>query len=166
MKNTIKLVIFLAIVAALSGLVLGYVNSITKPIIEENEIKVEKQNLEKMCPGAEFTIMEFDEMPEEILGVYEANGTGYIFKCAARGYHDDITTLIGLDYDGTIFDVIILSNSETSGVGTKVFDKLDSLYIGKTIDQDVDILSGATYTSNGMIKMINASKDAFKSISK
>ena len=51
MKKTIKLVLFLAIVSAISGLSIGYVNSFTEPVIKENAIAAEMKNLEVIFPG-------------------------------------------------------------------------------------------------------------------
>ena len=49
--KTVKITLFLAIVACLSGLSIGLVNSFTSPIIEQNAIAAEKQNLELIFPN-------------------------------------------------------------------------------------------------------------------
>ena len=51
MKKALLLVLFLGVVSAISGLCVGYVNSITEPIIAEKLIAAEKENLEKMIAG-------------------------------------------------------------------------------------------------------------------
>ena len=48
MKKALLLVVFLGIVSAISGLSVGYVNSITEPIIQDRLLAAEKENLEKM----------------------------------------------------------------------------------------------------------------------
>ena len=48
MKKALLLVLFLGVVSAISGLCVGYVNSITEPIIAEKLIAAEKENLEKI----------------------------------------------------------------------------------------------------------------------
>lgn len=166
MKKIIKLVVFLGIVSAVSGLLLGFVNSITDPIIQEAAVKAEKANLELMYPGSEFT-KTGDNLVDgtTILGIYEAKDHGYVFKLWGKGYSSSgITILAGFDYNGTIEQVIALEQQETSGFGSRVFDSLDALYKGKTIDQEVDMLSGATVTSNAMKGMLNAAKAAFPSL--
>jgi len=163
MKKTITLVLFLAIVSAVSGLLLGYVNSVTDPLIQEAAIKAEKANLELMYPNGEFAKVG-DNLCDgkTILGIYEVKGEGYVFKMWGKGYSSSgITILAGFDKDGTVTKVVALEQQETSGFGSKVFDQLDKLYVGKTLDQDVDMLSGATVTSNAMKGMFDAAKAAF-----
>lgn len=163
MKKIITLVLFLGIVSACSGLILGYVNSITEPIIQEAAIKAEKANLEIMYPGSEFkSVGENLVDGTTILGIYEAEGKGYIFKLWGKGYDaGGITILAGFDYDGKITNVVALEQKETSGFGSKVFDKLNDLYVGKALDEDVDMLAGASVTSKAMKSMFDAAKEAF-----
>ena len=123
----------------------------------------EYATLEVMYPGAEYE--KLDITNDVIAGAYEAKGQGYAFKCTGKGYHE-MTILIGLDYDGTIISVIPLEHQETSGFGAELFkdDAIASLYVGKTLDQEVDSRAGATLTSKAMVTMTNACKEAYKSI--
>ncbi|MDO5440045.1 MAG: FMN-binding protein [Erysipelotrichaceae bacterium] len=165
MKKILTLVLFLGIVSAISGLVLGYVNSVTEPLIQEAAIKAEKANLELMYPGADFTPVGDKYVDgSTILGIYEADGQGYIFKLWGKGYSSSgITILVGFDYDGTIQKLVPLEQQETNGFGAENFkdDAINSLYIGKTLDQDVDLRSGSTVTSKAMQGMIAAAKAVF-----
>jgi len=165
MKKTIKLVVFLAIVSALSGLCIGLVNSITEPIINENKIAAEKVNLEKMYPGAEFKSLDYSDEDGVIIGAYEVVSKGYIFKGKATGFNSsiDIIVLVGMDKNGTITNVIALQQSETKGFGSKCFDanNINNLYIGKKVNEEVDILSGATYTSNAMKEIMAKAQEAY-----
>ena len=61
MNKTIKLAVFLGIVAAISGLLLGFVNSITEPIIEAKALEAEKANLEIMYPNGEFDVANYKD---------------------------------------------------------------------------------------------------------
>ena len=154
MKKTIKLAIFLGIVAAISGLLLGFVNSITEPIIEAKALEEEKANLEIMYPKGEFEVVNYTDEDDVILSVYKANGTDYVFKATATGYNSStpIIVLVGVDENGAIKNVIALQQQETNGIGSKVFDSdnIKNLYVGKDNIDDVDMLSGATFTSSAM----------------
>lgn len=164
MKKIISLVLFLGIVSAISGLLLGYINSVTEPIIAETAIKAEKANLELMYPGAEFKPVGENLQDDTILSIYEAEGKGYIFKLWGKGYSSSgITILAGFDYDGTIQNLVVLEQQETNGFGAENFkdENIQKLYIGKTLDQEVDMRSGSTVTSNAMKEMLNAAKAAF-----
>ena len=166
MKKILKLVLFLGIVSAVSGLLLGFVNSITDPLIKEAAVKAEKANLEIMYPGAEFEPAGENLVDgTTILGIYEAKNNGYIFKLWGKGYASSgITVLAGFDYDGTLQKIVALEQQETNGFGSKVFDQLESLYVGSALGDEPNMLAGATVTSNAMKGMLNAAKAAFPNL--
>ena len=154
MLKLLKLVLFLGIVGGLAGFSVGYVNSLTAPIIEENLIKLEEKNLALMFPEGEFTPIDLTDQEGYIEKAYEVKDTGIVVKFKTRGYNGSspILALVGFNQDGEIIDVLALSQQETDGFGSRVFDpiNIDKLYIGKGLDQEVDLLSGATVTSKGM----------------
>ena len=56
----LKLALFLAVVAGLSGAALSVVYEMTDPIIQEAKIASEKENLVKIYSSAEFKALETD----------------------------------------------------------------------------------------------------------
>lgn len=168
MNKTLKLVLFLAIVSALSGLSIGIVNSFTAPVINENAIAAEKKNLEVIYPGGDFKAVDYVDSEGVIIGAYKVEGQGFVFKTTAKGYNSSnpIVVLIGMDNNGTVTNVVELQQSETSGIGSKCFEKenIQSLYVGKTVDQEPDMLTGATFTSNAMKTMIIKAQEAYGKI--
>lgn len=160
MKNVIKLVLLLAIVSGLSGLCVGYVNSVTEPIINENLIAAEKGNLELMFPGENFKSLEIKDESGYILGAYEVEGIGTAVKFTCVGYNGSspVVGLVGFDKDHKVVDVIALSQQETKGFGARVFeeDNIKNLYVSKNADQEFDLLSGATVTSTAMKNCLTA----------
>ena len=165
MKKTIKLVLFLAIVSAISGLSIGFVNSLTEPVIEKNAIAAEMKNLEVIFPGGEFTSVDYTDSEGVILSAYKVEGKGFVFKATAKGYNSStpIIALIGMDDNGTIVNVVALQQAETSNIGTRCFEKenVKSMYVGKTIDEEPDMYTGATFTSNAMKTMIIKAQEAY-----
>lgn len=168
MNKTLRLVLFLAVVSAISGLAIGVVNSFTEPVINENNRKAEVAYLELMYPETEFVTIDYSDSDKVILGAYEAVDKGYVFKATATGYNGStpIIALIGMDKKGTITNIIPLQQQETNGFGARCFEaaNIKSLYKGKAIDEDVDMLAGATLTSNAMKKMCDKAKEAYTSI--
>ena len=166
--KTVKITLFLAIVACLSGLSIGLVNSFTSPIIEQNAIAAEKQNLELIFPNGNFTAVDYTDDDGVITGVYKVADKGFVFKASAKGYNasNPIVTLIGMDTEGVIVNVVALEEQETKGVGTKCFEEenVQKLYIGKTLDQQVDGITGATFTSEAMKIMIGKAQEAFREV--
>lgn len=161
MQKIIKLALFLGIVAALAGGALSFVFNLTDPIIQEAKIAAEKENLVKIYPSAEFVAMETNlaDYPS-IEGVYEAVGSGYVYKCSVVGYggaSSPIQFLLALDNDGTYKGYVVLScTGETKGFGDKVSqDPFINSVVGKNIGDTVDTISGATISSTAVVNGIN-----------
>jgi iron complex transport system substrate-binding protein len=75
------------------------------------------------------------------------------FTGTATGYHGhlDVTTEIG--EDGKIFGITVDKNSETKGIGTVAIEKIPQRII-EAQSLGVDVVSGATLTSNGIINAV------------
>ena len=106
----LKLALFLAVVAGLSGAALSSVYEMTDPVIQEAKIASEKENLVKIyTSGEEFKAVETNLSDYPALqAVYEASSggsvKGYVYKCSVTGYggaSTPIVYLIALDKDGT-----------------------------------------------------------------
>ena len=162
MKKALQLVLFLGIIAMISGVAVGYVNSITEPIIQDNLLANEITNLEAMYPGAEFAALEVSDDSGYVQGAYEVVGEGYAVKIQTTGYNSStpIIALVGFDNEGTITGLMAIQQQETDGFGTKCFEdgNVDALHVGKTLDETVDLLSGATVTSTALQNAISAAQ--------
>lgn len=160
----IKMGLFLALVAAIAGGSLSFVNSITADIIAENAIASEKANLELIFPDADnFVIVEnFDDESGLILGVYEAVGYGIVYKVQVTGYANPIIFMVGISDDAKIVGYEVLEVKDTAGIGDRIKNPefTDNL-IGKTSTDGIPVLSGATVSSGAVVKGINAAKDMF-----
>lgn len=168
MNKTIKLALFLGIVAAISGLVLGIVNYITEPVINQNAVKAEQKNLELMYPNAEFKILDYKDDDGIIIGAYKANDTNYIFKGTAVGYNSStpIVVLVGLNKDGAIENMVALEQQETNGFGARCFEKenIANLYLNKKSVDEIDMLSGATFTSTALKTIMGEVFEAYEAV--
>lgn len=166
-KKIIHLVLFLGVVSAISGLLLGWVNSFTAPLIAANNSATELKYIKQMY-GDDATIEVLDAYNGDVIkGAYVVSNGGYAFRCEAKGFDGDgITAVIGFDDNGTVVGVSTIKMNETAGFGAENFtaDFVKEHYIGNTIDQEVDMRAGSTLTSNAVKTMINACKDAYKSI--
>ena len=149
------------------ALLLSVINMFTAPIIEarENE-KANQAMLEVLPDGKNFTPLALDDTyPEAIVEAYSADG-GFVFRTVGKGRNGDIVAMVGVDTEGKIVGVQIISNSESAGYREKVFDKVsgtDGEYKGQTLDTFTPfIASGSTMTSNGVADAIKASLQAFE----
>ena len=162
MNKIIKSVLFLAIVAGLSGAALSFVYEMTDPVIQEAAIASVKDSLSKIyTSGEEFKAVEtsLSDYPS-LQNVYEAvsggSTKGYIYKCSVSGYggvNTPIVFLIALDQDGTYkgYDVIDCSG-ETKGFGSQVAEEtFKNGIVGKNIGDSIDTISGATISSSAVV---------------
>lgn len=90
---------------------------------------------------------------------------GYAIKVVAAGSQGDIEMIVGILPDCTVGGVSVISSSETSGIGTKVTNNeggvLDHFKGAKgagslVVGVNVDAVSGATVSTKGVTKGVNA----------
>ena len=160
------IVVLVLICAIMSGL-LALTNNVTAPIIEEAERKANAEARLEVMPLADS--VGFDEVntegypsvaateaggiPESITGIYKAEGVGYVFSLTTQGYggKGTLKMTVGIDLDGRITGVKVLSHSETAGLGSKI--TTDANFYGQFPGLDAagaaaaDTISGATFSS-------------------
>lgn len=107
----------------------------------------------------------------EVLEAKDASGNslGYVMSIGSKeGYGGEIGISLGVDLTGTVTGMKVLSSSETAGLGAKcqedVFqsqfagiqsDEITYTKTGKSADNEIDALSGATITTKAVTKAIN-----------
>ncbi len=161
MKNHIKNVLSLTIICAVISLLLAVTNSITAPIIKQQESSAVNEGLIEVLPqgeGFEPVDLSKYELPETVEEAYSEKNGGYVFKLKTAGYGSDLILMCGIDKDGTVKGIKYVSGNETLGVETTYGEKLVNA-TADTIDS-VETVAGATKTS-GAFK--GAVKDALNS---
>ena len=84
-----------------------------------------------------------------------------------KGFNGPTPLLIALDADGRIKDIVLLENQETPNFAKRVVDgglyqAWNGLTIDEALNKDVDAVSGATYTSNGVKNSLKARLQAYQ----
>jgi electron transport complex protein RnfG len=77
---------------------------------------------------------------------------------SGKGFHGEIGVMVGVSKEGTILDIGITSHTETPGIGTRVTeatytDRYRGLPATKGVT--VDAVSGASYSSKGVVAAVN-----------
>ena len=149
------ILVLVLICAVMSGL-LALTNSATAPIIEEAERKANEAARLEVLPAADsFEQVEIAGVPDSITGVFQAgNGAGFTFSITTQGYggKNTLKMAVGIDTDGKITGVKVLSHKETAGLGSKI--TADEGFYGQFPGLDAagaaaaDTISGATFSSN------------------
>ncbi len=178
---TIKLFLICFIVAGL----LGFINSITAPIIEINEEKEFNTSMQQLLPDAkEFEEIETSgfapsksgvELKSLYKGVDGENVCGYVASTVCReGYGGDINVMVGITDEFKVAQIKIMSMSETAGLGAKAnTDDFKNQFIGlksnigvkknnggSAEDNTISAISSATVTSKAVTKAVNCALDA------
>ena len=167
----IKPVIVLFCICLVVSALLGFTNSVTAPIIEENARITAEQPRSAVLAGATgFTEVELSDAQLSelnITGAYKENsGLGYVITSANKGYGGDVTVTVGLDASGKIVGLSANVSTETSGVGSKAGQEAyTDQFVGLTGNSDsVDKISGATYSSTAVKTGVNAALAAYDAI--
>jgi Na+-translocating ferredoxin:NAD+ oxidoreductase RnfG subunit len=84
-----------------------------------------------------------------------------------KGFNGPTPLLIALDADGRINNVVLLENQETPNFAKRVVDgglyqAWNGLTVDEALDKQVDAVSGATFTSNGVKKSLIARLKAYQ----
>ena len=168
MKKIIHLVVFLGVLSAIAGGLLSYVNGLTAPVIQENALAAEKASLQELFPDTdEFAKLEFTDETGIVENVYDAGEAGFAFKCSNIGFNTStpIQMIIALDNEGTTIGFQVVSHQETAGLGDVIeTEGFNENVVGRTIDEDIDLVSGATYSSTAVREAIQAAKAVFTQI--
>ena len=107
-----------------------------------------------------------------IYNALSADGTviGYAIEVTSHeGYGGDIKLMCGITADGVLRGVSILEISETAGLGMRAesvlvpqihnmnTDQITFTKSGKTAENEIDAISGATITTTAFVNIVNAS---------
>lgn len=159
MKQNIKnLAVFVCICSVIT-LLLAITNSITEPIIEQNQRDASNKALRKVMPegkGFEAVPLAYYDLPSNITYVYrEASGKGYVIKLITSGYGSDMVIMCGVDSNYVVTGAVCLSSNETLGKEKTYGESFkDKDFAGVNA---VDTVSSATKTTAAYK---NAVKDA------
>ena len=187
-KYIIKLTVTLFATCLVVAFCLGLVNGVTLPNITASNLAKTNAALAKVYPEideANFVATEI-EVSDDVAAAasaYSATVTnvyaitdggaeaGYAVKLDVSGSQSTISMMVGIDMDGAVTGVSIVTNSETSGIGSKVMSNepltngtrvLDQ-FIGKSaadgvlsVGSNVDAITGATVSTKGVTTGVNA----------
>ena len=166
----IKTAAILFIITAISAGLLAYINSITAPLINANNILKQEKAMTKVLPDADFDVnqnLKNDNMDKTVTAVYkDKNDTGFAVMVSPSGYGGEISMVVGVLADGTVSGVDIISQSETAGLGAKCTDnaflsqftgKTESITVAKGTakDNQINAISSATITSKAVTNGVN-----------
>ena len=171
---TVSLLLICLVVAVL----LGGTNELTKePIAQLQAQKADEAKLQ-VCPDA----VSFDGAKGLEIECYrgldvDGNVIGYAIPTSHKGYGGEIEIMVGINLQGEITGVSILSINETPGLGMNAKNEEftnqfmtripENGFTAKGDDasmQKIDALTGATITSEAVSQAVNKAVEVYKSL--
>lgn len=157
---------------------LSVTNFVTKDTIQALNLEIEKESRTIVLPDA--TNFEAGDSEESYYVGKADDGSikGYVFATTAKGYGGTIRVMTGIDIEGFVTGVTILSMNETPGLGmnaqnpsfTDMYkqvvpeDGFDVVKSGTACDGHTVALTGATITSQAVTDAVNSAIDQYHKI--
>lgn len=181
-KTIIKDALSLVAITLVAGICLSFVHEVTADKIAFAEAEERNASYREVFPEASEFVAP--DNPEDYCGATETagvtieeallavDGDGNVLGCvisstSANGYGGDITLSVGVDVDNVITGMKVTSMSESPGFGSHCQDEdfqaqfkglsgeITYTSSGKTKPNEIDMISGATFTSNAVTEAVN-----------
>ncbi len=187
MKDIIKLLVALTLIAAIAGLVLSVVEKATRePIAAQRKAQMVKALSAVLpdfdnSPDADSVVLEngVDKKGNPVLiTFYRARKNnelvGTAFKMIApEGYSGNIEIMIGVKPDQSINAIEILTHAETPGLGSKIAEGwFKEMFQGKSLENadwrvkkdggEFDQISGATISPRAVVGALKAGLEFYR----
>lgn len=158
LRLTLTLFFISAIVAGL----LALVNFVTADTIAEKTAEKAESAMRQVLEAERYEPMDVPE-GSAVTAAFRAGDKGYVVRVAPNGFGGAIDMMIGIDADGAVTGVAIVSQSETASLGANCTrEDFRQQFIGATdelsVSKDggtVDALTGATVTSRAVTEGVN-----------
>ena len=187
MNGTLRLVLVLTLITASAGLILSVVESMTRaPIAEQRRLETLRA-LQAVLPPANNSpdsdtvqlVTGQDKRGRDVArtfyrGRQKGALSGIAFKVVAPdGYSGNITVMVGVDPEGTVAGVEILSHSETPGLGDKIAQPaFKGIFVGKNLMNadwrvkkdggEFDQITGATISPRAVVGAVRKGLEFFR----
>ena len=163
------LAICIVVAAALAG-----VNAITKPVIDELNAAAIQEAIATVLPGGfDNEVSDFTDATGIVSKVYQG-ANGYAVEVGPGGFDNTITMMVGVDNEGKVLGISIVSQTETAGLGavsaagTPKGIAFRDQFVGMSAENkilvekdngEVAAITGATITSRAICVGVNAALD-------
>jgi electron transport complex protein RnfG len=171
MRDFVKMISILFIVCGLAAGSLAVVNAVTKERIATYEKRRRDAALQEVSPGAD----EFKNVaPDRVWEAWrEGQKVGEVFLSQVQGYSGAITLVFGIDSEGGVTGLQVLSHTETPGLGAKIATAhFKDQFKNKRVEQltlkkddpakgQIDAITGATISSRAVTAAVRSMLESF-----
>lgn len=162
--------ICIVVAAALAG-----TNALTEKRIAQAALAKAEESRMVVLPGAE----SFEERDSHYAGLDGAGQTvGYVFETEGKGYGGTVKVMTGISNEGEITGVVVLSHSETPGLGANAekesFREQYQQPVGNLAggiqvvkfqapnEGEIQAMTGATITSAAITNAVNSAIEMYQ----
>lgn len=161
--------ICVVVAAALAG-----TNALTRDRIAQAAAQKAEESRMVVLPGAE----SFEEKDGHYAGMAGGQAVGYVFETESKGYGGTVKVMTGISTEGEITGVVVLSHSETPGLGANaekesfreqykqpVGDLAGGISVVKfqaPAEGEIQAMTGATITSAAVTNAVNSAIELYQ----
>lgn len=172
----VSLLVICVVVTAL----LAVTNAITSPKIDslskETQEKTKKIVLNTATSFSEEKTVDVDGTQYKYFsGANDSEEVGYVFLTSSKGYGGEIGVMVGVNMNGAVTGVQVLSINETAGLGMNAKNEsFLSQFVGKAgqvgvaksapSETEIQALTGATITSKAMANAVNDALSGYNAL--
>lgn len=167
-----NMLLSLTLIAVLSAGLLAWVKTITNEPIRLAEEKKQTEALQQVLPAFDKIETEKDK-DGKVYKAYQNNRwVGTAVECKGGGFSGDIVVMVGFNNQHQLIDYVVLKQTETPGLGTKMvtwfkekanlkgrkMDLNNPLKVSKEASKDggdVQAITAATISSRAFIEVVN-----------
>ena len=166
-KYVLRLALTLLAITAVVAVILAGVNSVTAPRIAELNAEKTQAAIEAVLPGGGEEVAFTDDTG--LVATAYKGDAGYAIQVAPSGFNGAVTMMVGVDNDGKVLGISIISHTETAGLGataaasTSAGEAFRGQFAGMsgtvTVTKDggqVDAIAGATIRSRVVCTGVSA----------
>ncbi len=184
MREMLSMIVVLTVLTAVSGGLLAAVEQTTRPQIEEQVLKFQKEpaikeiftNVTNAPIQERFDVTVDGTTLQVFPGVFSDGKKAVAFEAKGTGFGGPVGLMVGIDLDtDEIIAVRVTTHSETPGIGSRAKEDLSfvSQFAGKSMSAnfslkkgggDIDAMSGATVTSGGVSQAAIAAQALYKKL--
>lgn len=177
MKQIMRPMVILGVICIVCAGLLGIVESITREPIAVQEEATATAGMQKVfADAASFEAVEIEEglavndiAISSVSAAIDASGKtiGYVVEVLPSGFGGTVDTMVGVDLEGKVTGISILSLSESPGLGARAKeDWFQEQFVGQTspvkVTKDggsIESITSATITSRAVSNGVTAACD-------
>lgn len=173
-SNLVNMVLSLTLVCLVCSALLGGVYAMTSGPIADAQAAKTAASIARVLPA-------FDVQPEqksvEVEGVeytyYDVPGSGVAVLSTVSGFGGPLSLMVGIDNEGKVVNSVVLSHSETPGLGAKCstessfidqfkgFDPATQRLAVRKDGGDIDAITASTITSRAYTAAVAAAYNVY-----